>query len=408
MTDLESKIRELIAAQGRIAFAEFMRLALYDPEGGYYTSPSAFGVAGDYYTSPATHPVFGALVAVQLHRMWEMLERPVDFTVVEMGAGSGLLSGDVLDCVADMPDEFAGSVRYVALDRYSPDETPAFTGGSHRIVALDIPLRGVTGCFLSNELVDSFPVHRFQVHHGTIMEVYVTLGDDGEFTEVLDQPSTPDLEDRLRSLGITLREGQRGEVNLDVSPWLEQVSAALDRGFVMTIDYGYEASELYGPERQNGTLQTYFRHTLGASPYQRVGRQDITAHVDFSAITSTGQALGLGSVGLMTQARFLDALGIAKIRRLLRSMGLNERELSANLMAVRELVSPEGLGRFMVLVQERNTGVQGLDLLAPREGLVESLKAPLLTERHMPLMEGRYPHLDWDPGDLWPFGREES
>ncbi|MDP6402752.1 MAG: SAM-dependent methyltransferase [SAR202 cluster bacterium] len=384
-----------------------MGLALFDPEGGYYTDEALFGPAGDYFTSPATHPAFGALVAVQLQRMWEVLGHPARFTVVEMGAGNGLLASDVVEYAAGMSSDFSGCLNYVAVDRFRPADESKAPDGAHRIIADGVPLSQVTGCFLSNELVDSFPVHRFQIHLGAVNEIYVALNEDGAFTEVVAEPSTPLLAGRIEELALSLPDGFRGEVNLGIPPWLSQVSNALKRGFVVTIDYGYEAAELYSQARAGGTLQTYYRHTQGGSPYQRVGRQDITAHVDFSALGSAGNSLGLQLLGLPTQARFLRDLGFEAMRQKVRGQGLGDRERNANTMAMLELVKPEGLGGFKVLVQERGTGVTGLGQLAPAESVLGQLDVPPLGPRHMPLMEGRYPHLEWDPGDLWPFGREE-
>lgn len=407
MTGVESKIRKRLATRGKIPFAEFMGLALFDPEGGYYTDEALFGPAGDYFTSPATHPAFGALVAVQLQRMWEVLDHPARFTVVEMGAGNGLLAGDVVEYAAGRSSDFSGCLNYVAVDRFRPADESKAPDDTHRIIADGVPLSQVTGCFLSNELVDSFPVHRFQIHRGTVNEIYVALTEDGEFTEVTAEPSTPLLAERIEELALSLPDGFRGEVNLGIPPWLSQVSNALKRGFVVTIDYGYEAAELYSQARAGGTLQTYYRHTQGGSPYQRVGRQDITAHVDFSALGSTGNSLGLQLLGLRTQARFLRDLGFEAMHQKVRGLGLSDRERNANTMAMLELVKPEGLGGFKVHVQERGSGVTGLDQLTPAEPAPGQLDVPLLGPRHMPLMEGRYPHLEWDPGDLWPFGREE-
>ena len=401
----EPTIRSRIAEQGKITFAEFMELALYHPEGGYYTSPSPFGATGDYYTSPAAHPAFGALMAIQLRRMWEALDSPARFFVVEMGAGSGLLARDVVDYASKMSGYFSRCLRYIAQERYA-----AIGGKSatvidiRRIVADGVPLRGVVGCFISNELVDSFPVHRFQVHQGTPKEVYVALDEHGEFAEVLDEPSSPLLAERLGDAGRTLPEGFRGEVNLRVRPWMREISAALERGFVVTIDYGYGALEQYASKRSEGTIQTYYRHTQGGSLYQRIGRQDITSHVDFSSIASEGWSLGLISLGLLTQSHFLRGLGFQRMLERLREHKLSQRERNANRMATLELAKPDGLGNLKVLIQERATGIKDLSQLLPDTSSMDETEVPLLRPDHIPLMEGRYPHLAFEPEEMWPFG----
>ena len=371
-----------------------MELALYHPGDGYYSGPDVFGASGDYFTSPAAHPVFGVLLTLQMHRMWEVMGRPRPFVVVEMGAGNGRLAEDLLSAAATMLPAFAESLRYVALDRY-----PALGGpsGPHRVLAEGVPLAGVAGCFVSNELVDSFPVHRFQIDRGEVREVYVTVDDNEDLSERLGKPSTPRLAERLSATEESLPGGFRGEVNLNVAPWMEEVSAALERGFVVTIDYGNEAAEFYAATRSRGTLQTHYRHTYGSSPYQRIGRQDITSHVDFTHMAEEGGAVGLQPLALLTQAQYLTGLGFQSMLRRIRSMGLGQRERDANVMAMLELVKPEGLGGFRVLIQEKGTGLEDVRRLAPAGEQIEALCPPLLGADHMPLLEGRYPHLTWQP-----------
>ena len=406
-TAAEQAIRDRIRRQGKITFAEFMQLALYHPVDGYYTDDSPFGAAGDYYTSPAVHPAFGALLAVQLFTMWQCMGEPADFTVVEMGAGSGMLADDIRAYAARLPDGFADRLRYITIDRYAPTDAPtdasesASAVATERLRATNVPLRGVLGCFISNEFVDAFPVHRFKMSGGKALEVYVALDDADEFVEALDKPSTPLLAERLDRLGFRLADGHSGEVNLHVKPWLGDVARALGKGFVITIDYGYQAAELYSRRRKFGTLQTYFRHTEGSSPYQRVGRQDITAHVDFSSLQYEGKVAGLHTIAYMTQAELLRALGMDELLRKVRTMPLSQHERNANVMALRELVKPDGLGGFKALIQEKGTGVTASASLAPPESVRWALSPPMLSSRHMPLMEGRYPHTGWEAPSLW-------
>lgn len=405
-TAAERTIRGCIREQGRITFAEFMQTALYHPVDGYYSSEKPFGASGDYFTSPAVHPAFGALLAAQLHGMWRCLENPLDFTVVEMGAGNGMLAHDVVATAHEMPDGFVENLTYIGVDRYTPEgNTVASDYDSSPVEwirADELPLRGVVGCIISNELVDSFPVHRFEVADGgEILEVYVALNEEGEFVQVLDEPSTPLLKERLFSLGHTLEDGHRGEVNLRVKPWLSSVAQAVARGFVITIDYGYTASELYSARRSYGTLQTYFRHTEGSSPYQRVGRQDIGAHVDFTLLQEGGRAVGLNTLAYTTQADWLRSMGLGDLMQQLRRASVSQRERSANVMAVHELMKPDGLGGFRVLIQEKGTGVKVYGDIVPNEAMIRGLTPRLLSSRHMPLMEGRYPHTVWETPSLW-------
>ena len=147
----ESEIRDRIASQDRITFAEFMGLALYHSNGGYYTTPSPFGAAGDFFTSPMAHPSFGALIAVQLHRMWDLLRRPSRFDVVEIGAGSGELARDILQRTQGLSRAFFRSLHYVALERYTGDSPDASSANAQRVIASAVPLKGIVGCVISNE-----------------------------------------------------------------------------------------------------------------------------------------------------------------------------------------------------------------------------------------------------------------
>jgi len=416
-TQAEHEIRRRITESGKITFAEFMEVALYHPVDGYYTS-KRIGATGDYYTSPKAHPAFGASIAVELHAMWEALGRPSRFDAVEMGAGIGQLARDVVDYSQSLPGGFGDALRYVAVDRASPAlRHSGFrrNDGGRRVTSNALPFEGLVGCVLSNELLDAFPVHRFEIEDGAVREVYVTLT-DGAFTEVLDEPSTPLLAERLVPLrpstssgrtvevpfgrlragsGRGLADGFRGEVNSGIGPWMAEVAAALDRGFVLTIDYGYEAAELYSEKRPRGTLQTYSRHTQGADPYRDVGRQDLTAHVDFSAVVADGEAVGLRPVALWSQASFLRGLGLDSWMRRLRSEVQPQRERDANMMAMRDLVRPDGLGAFKVLVQEKGSGVGDPPRLSPDASPASGLPVPLLGAGHIRLLEGRYSDAIW-------------
>ena len=402
----EAEIRGLIEAKGSICFAEFMQVALYHSMGGYYTSARATGAAGDYFTSPAAHPVFGALIAVQLHRMWQVLDSPSTFDVIEMGAGDGLLAAEVAGHAPVLGQRFARALRYVPVDRRVAQETAARAEvRPHPVAAIGVPFRKAVGCFISNELLDAFPVHRFRVEGRAVKELFVTLDEHDELTEALGDPCTPMLERRIRQLGFELGDGFSGEVNLGIGPWMREVSDGLERGFVLTIDYGYPAEVLYGADRSAGTLKTYYHHSEGGSPYVRIGRQDMTAHVDFSSVISEGEALGLRLLTLMPQSSFLKALGFQVVLDRLKTVQLSRRDLSANTMAMRELVKPEGLGGFSVLIQERGSGVAGYSDLTPAPEAALNLPIPLLGPEHTPLMEGRYPHLAMDFDELWPSER---
>ncbi|MBI2869658.1 MAG: SAM-dependent methyltransferase [Chloroflexi bacterium] len=386
MTALENIIRERIAAQGRITFAEFMEAALYYPGRGYYTSErDRVGAAGDFYTSPATHPVFAALIGRQLEQMWRLLGCPASFGVLEMGAGRGPLARDLLGYLPELSPEFASAVSYAAGEK---DSLTVLQGAAD--------FDNITGCIMSNELLDALPVHRVTVRGGLLQEIYVTLRGD-ELVEALDGPSTPELAGYLAAAGVELPEGYRTEINLNIRPWAGEVSRRLSRGFVLTIDYGLPARHRYSPERRGGTLATCYRHTSGSNPYIHIGEQDITSHVDFSGAARFGEEKGLDPVCLMPQRDFLLNLGLDSYIRTLPRESLSYDEYLANRMAMLELVKPEGLGGFGVLIQSRAARGEDLYCLRPDNALKAQdgpahRAAPLLRDEHTPLLRGKYPH----------------
>ena len=423
MLPVERHIRDVIQAEGHITFERYMELALYSPLGGYYRSTSRIGASGDYFTSPTAHPLFGTLLAAQLFQMWDAMGRPDPFTVLEPGAGSGVLARDIVEAAREDFPEFFDSLRYVALD-YAPllsglprHQQPP---GMHWLASDGLPVRDFAGCILANELLDAMPVHRFAIERGVAREVYVTL--DGEdFVEALGDPS-PSARNVLEFLAPLLPEGYRGEVCTRADDWMMEAVRRLGRGYVLVIDYGSTARRLYAPKRNGGTLRCHYRHTVTGNPYVRVGEQDITAHVDFTSVAGSGEsAYNLPVVltlGYTSQRRFLRNLGadiyleaLARQSRpqpSFRSGALPRQEYLANRMAMQSLVAPEGLGGFRVLVMGKggvDGGLWGVSKGNERRSElrlgVDSLRVPLRTSTHVPLLESKYPHLAEPQGWNW-------
>ena len=319
----ERAIRRRVARHGPITFAEFMATALYGP-GGYYTRPTA---GADYYTGPRIHPAFGALLAVQLFHLWTLLERPDPFNVLEPGGGDGLLCRDILTASRHLPNGFGDAIRYTIIDRRPAPGWEHGFPNADRVVgdvlahdqAYDRP---TFHCVLSNELLDALPVHRVRMEGGHLRELYVDIesdvadGYEGALVELSGEPSTLDLESRLADLGITLAEGQTSEICLRLDAWAAATAALLDTGFVLTIDYGRAAADLYDPAlRPHGTLVTYRSHRQTDAPLHDMGRQDITAQVDFTSLQRLSEAAGLTTVANVPQGWFLQRLGLQTIRR---------------------------------------------------------------------------------------------
>ncbi len=403
----EQEIHRRIRERGPITFAEFMEVALYHPDGGYYTGPERIGAFGDFYTSPSVHPAFGALIAVQLRQMWHILGRPSPFTVLEPAAGNGLLCRDILTAASGLPDDFAASLSYICIDRRDANGLERGLPSVTRLAAASLPLRDIVGCVLSNELHDAMPVHQVTQVNGRLQEVMVAL--DWESLSILTaEPSTPLLEQRLNSRGIVLAEGQTAEINLSLDAWANEAASCLDKGFVLAIDYGRQAPDLYSAtERFRGTLTTYHRHLQTDRPLERIGQQDMSAQVDFTSLAKSGASAGLDILGYETQAAFLQNLGMGEL--LARRPVPLPRRSQADQVGMRELVKPGGLGDFQVMAMGKNVGQPELwGFTGPKEAreMAANLPPPMLTPAHMDLLSGRYPgaemefEVTWDA--LWP------
>jgi SAM-dependent MidA family methyltransferase len=358
--ELVARIKAEIERDGPITFARFMGLALYDPAGGYYRAEMARpGKGGDFLTAPETHPIFGAALARALAEVWERLERPEPFVLREYGAGTGTL---VLTIVAGL--EAAGSPLAERL-RYQPIEVEARRLATiatrldeigRRDVLLDGDLgRPIEGVVFANEVLDALPTHRVVGRDGSLRELHVGWL-DGRFVDVEGEPSTPALADRLAAEGVTLANGQRAEVCLALEPWLRHAASSLARGLLLLIDYGYPAMELYDPiRRPDGTLRAYLGQRVHDDPYRHVGRQDLTAHVDVSAVESVARAADLGHLGTTTQAEFLVGLGIGELLQAAQGDPATTLEdYLALRSALMRLLDPGALGRFRVMGFGRN------------------------------------------------------
>ena len=344
-----------IRAQGPITFARFMEIALYG-EHGYYTA--SVSASADYATSPQMHPAFGALIAGYLFKAWKSLSEPRTFDVVELGAGDGGLARDILDAVesggenGDQIDRFGESLRYHAFDIRPRGD----------VRGLDdlLQMEPVVGCVISNELLDAFPAHVFTVRDARILECYVGLGDDGDLVFVEGEVSNDEIADRVGEYASILPEGYRGEVNLGIEAWANCVVGLLKSGYVLTIDYGCERDLLYHPARYEGSLRCYRGHVLGQNPFRDVGLQDMTMHVDFTAVDEALNLVGIEAMSeLKSQRDFLFDLGIDQYLRKVREMSMtsrygdNEGEWGTELRTLNSLVDTRGLGDFRVSQHRR-------------------------------------------------------
>jgi len=355
--ELVARIHEAIASDGPMTFARFMDLALYDPDGGYYRAAMARpGREGDFLTAPEAHPIFGSAIARAVIDAWDRLGRPDPFVLREYGAGTGTLGGAILDEVRRERPAFGAVLRYQPIE-IEPRRLDAIAtrlaaaGHTEALVAPPMATdRAIEGMILGNEVLDALPTHRVVVRGGVLREVMVGVL-DGAFVDLEMDPSTPALAVRLRDEGVTLAEGQRAEVCLQIDPWIAAAAAGLGRGVLLLIDYGHPASELYDAvRRRDGTLRAYLRHRVHDDPYRHVGRQDLTAHVDVTAVERAGVAAGLAHLGTTTQAEFLVGLGT---EALLQAIQADAATTLENYLAIRSalmrLLDPSAMGRFRVM-----------------------------------------------------------
>jgi SAM-dependent MidA family methyltransferase len=373
MSEKSHRLKQIILAKiqansdKRITFAEFMDLALYHPDYGYYGSGQvAIGAKGDFFTSSSLGVDFGELLAEQLAEMWVILDRPQPFQVVEMGAGLGDLAIDILNYWQSNYPDLLQNVKYSIIEESSSliaTQQEKLQSWQEKGIRLswkswsDLPNYSVTGCFFSNELIDAFPVHQVIWQDHQLQEIYVGEN-QGELIEIIAELSTSKLLNYFQQVQINLDsgdypEGYRTEVNLQALDWLNRVSQKLKQGYLLTIDYGYSAQKYYHPQRSQGTLQCYYQHRYHSDPLVNLGLQDITTHVNFTALENQGKSLGLETLGFTQQGLFLMSLGLGDRLTELSTGKFNFAEIFKRRDALHQLIDPTGLGKFGVLLQAK-------------------------------------------------------
>jgi SAM-dependent MidA family methyltransferase len=355
--ELVARIRAEIDRDGPMTFARFMELALYDPTSGYYRGGAARpGRAGDFLTAPEASPLFGRALARHVADVWRLLGEPADFEIREYGAGGGALAAPLLERLSTDAPALAATTRYrpveVELRRVSELRARLTAAGLASDVVEDDG-RPITGIAIANEVLDALPTHRVVQRGGELVEVFVGWGVDG-FVDVEGSPSTAALAERLAAEGISLVDGQAAEVCLAVDAWIAEAAAGIGRGELLLVDYGHAAADLYDPRRRAGTLLAYLRHVAHDDPYRAVGRQDLTAHVDVTAVERAAERAGLDHLATVDQGRFLEALDAGELLVELQSSpdagtpaGL-AAYLEARAALVR-MVDPAAMGSFRVM-----------------------------------------------------------
>ncbi|MEA2606410.1 MAG: hypothetical protein QOI00_1167 [Chloroflexota bacterium] len=365
---LLAAIRDEIAASGPMTFARFMEIALYDPARGYYRGAVARpGRAGDFLTAPEADPIFGRTIARFARGVHAAIGAPGTFTIREYGAGTGALA---VPLAAEL---LSGEEPPHAIDYLVAEVEPA------RVVAVRAALahmtgaqveaddgRPIEGLVIGNEILDALPTHRVVRRGESLREILVGFGPDGGLADVEAEPTTPALAARLAAEAVELADGQHAEICLALDDWVARAAGHLTRGVMLLIDYGYPAVELYDPRlRAGGTLATYLGHQVAADPYRSIGFQDVTAHVDLTAVESAADAAGLDHLGTAHQTDFLARLGIGEL------LVAEQTRLGANMQAYLEtrsalirMIDPAAMGRFRVMAfgrgLEAGTSLPGL------------------------------------------------
>jgi SAM-dependent MidA family methyltransferase len=352
-------IQAFVADRGGIKFRDFMEMALYHPQHGYYgAGRAALGRAGDYFTNVSVGNVFGELLGGQFREMWERLGKPAGFTIVEQGANDGTLAKDILSWCRESAPDFFEAVKYKIVEALEVlrGRQRERLGAFGEKVGWRGTLEGLPrykGVHFSNELVDAFPVHVLRFRAGEWRELYVTepMHRPGELSWREEPVRNAALLEAL--VDAPRIEGYTTEVNLEARRWAKSVAARIDQGWVLVIDYGYPRERYFAPERHAGTLECYAGHTKGLDPLAKPGYCDLTAHVEFTSLAKAFLAAGMTVAGFTDQHHFLTGLV---------SRAFAERAPSTEqARGLRTLLHPEMLGRaFQVLAMGRGAPEGGL------------------------------------------------
>lgn len=354
---LVERLRLEISRNGPLTFDRFMDAALYEPGLGYYTTrgDAAHGkpdATADFQTSPQVHRIFGLLIARQLELVWHALDRPNPFVIVELGAGTGELARQIVEAFVESRPDLP--LAYHAADLRPRSAWSAKSGSIRRWDNLaQMSDSGLLAhCVISNEFFDAVPIHRVTWLNGQLQEIFVDWAHHA-FVERYGPPSDPRLVDCVARFGSPPSEGWVGEICLRLPSIVEQIARLVERGVVLTIDYGIEAENPGQFSPSGGTIVAYHRHQWNDDILARVGEQDLTSHVDFSALIRLGKSHGLIPAGFTTQREFLLALDFANVAQRLTAREPTEASRWHAHFSISELLRMDGLGRLKVLAQQK-------------------------------------------------------
>jgi SAM-dependent MidA family methyltransferase len=359
-----------IKKRGGISFKDFMDYALYYPSLGYYTcDKEKIGGYGDFFTSSELDPVFGQLLAKQFNEIYLNYFKGKKIKLVELGSGKGVLAFDILNEIKTNYPEFYENLEFISVEKspfHIQHQQKVLNGFNVKWLESIEDLEDIEGIVYSNELFDALPVHLIKKKNGKIYEIYLNEK-DGEIVEELREISE-DVLTYIKELKIDIPEGMTTEVNLLAKDLIQTIGQKLKKGFVFTVDYGYPSKELYKPYRMKGTLLCYYKHTYNENFYENIGFQDITSHVNFSALVYYGKKAGLEFTGFTDQAHFLINLGIGDVMIQLQEKG--DSKSFERINRLKTLILPKGMGeKFKILIQHKNIKnptLSGLKIIPPQ------------------------------------------
>ena len=309
-----AKIQAILNRQKNISFYEYMTMALYDPDDGYYASDiQRVGKQGDFLTSVSIGSCFGMILAQRIYRYWLESEKQPHFHIIEPGAHDGSLCADILQEIQRLSPDFYQAVHYHLIDA-----TPNLITAQQKKLSFQFKgkftththlhdIHNLHGSIISNELIDAFPVELIQYNQGQWWQMMVELDQTKQNTLKLiaQKVDDPKIQTFLKSLGNLFPDGYTTEYNPGIETFTQDASHALQSGLFITIDYGHSTKDLYHPDRTEGTLQTYHRHQKSDNPLEAPGEIDITTHIDFTRLITAAESYGFQNPTLRTQASYL-------------------------------------------------------------------------------------------------------
>jgi SAM-dependent MidA family methyltransferase len=358
---LAEVIAERIQREEKITFREWMSLALYHPTLGYYSRADLerWGRAGDYRTSPESSALFATTFAHYFVKLYERMGRPAELKIIEFGAGNGQFAYGVLKTLRYTYPSIFNVTNYSIVEVSNDSTTRAndllSTFADHvRFADLDQLEKTEAGIVFSNELLDSFPVHRVKKISGELKELYVALSPDDGFVWLPGELSYG-LEPFCDQYLAGLKEGQSAEVSPDIAEWFAKIQKKLLSGFVVTVDYGAGSAELYNdPNRFDGTLRGYRRHEFVEDILSEPGAYDLTSTINWNYVQAEGERYGFACEELGRLDRFLIEIGLPQeLERQLMNVSSGAERVRLTTSA-REMILPGGMAEsFAVMVQKR-------------------------------------------------------